>query len=120
MARTETRNRGARPLHLPDWPYGAVGRRLVLQALLLGRAPAEGWSKAELEESARTKPGGIDGVLAGAVDWGLLERTAEGRWQRPQQEPPIASPLQTLLALTRRAEDRPIAPLARRPYRRRP
>ena len=119
MARTNQRDRGARPLHLPDWPYGAVGRRRVLEELVLASPPPDGWTKAALEDRAGTKPGGIDGVLAGALEWGLVARTTKGSWRRPDVAPAIATPLTELLALTRLAQDRPIAPLPKRPYRRR-
>jgi len=118
MARTDDRRRGSRRLHLPDWPYGAVGRRRLLEELLLAPPPEDGWTKAALEGRADTKPGGIDGVLAGALEWELVIRSADGSWRPPDVAPRIATPLTELLTLTRLAADRPIAPLPKRPYRR--
>lgn len=115
---TDGRGRGSRKLHLPDWPYGAVGRRRLLEELLLAQPPADGWTKAALEERADTRPGGIDGLLAGALEWDLVSRAPDGLWRRPDVAPKIATPLSELLNLTRLAEDRPIAPLPKRPYRR--
>lgn len=119
MARTERRP-GARELRLRDWPYGAVGRRLVLETLLLERQPREGWLKSELEERARVRTGGIDVVLAGAVRWRLVERRDDGRWERADPLPDIAGPLEELLELTRNVRDAKIPPLPKRPYRRAP
>jgi hypothetical protein len=118
VARTDSRERGSRKLHLPDWPYGAVGRRRLLEELLLATPPEGGWTKAALEERADTRPGGIDGVLAGALEWHLVSRASDGLWRRPDIAPKIATPLSELLNLTRLAPDRPIAPLPKRTYRR--
>jgi hypothetical protein len=118
MSQTDRRPRGARELHLPDWPYGAVGRRLVLEALLLDEQPGSGWSKSELERRARSRQGGIDKYLAGILAWGIASPEADGSWHRAEPSPTIASPLSELLALTRQAEDRPILPLPKRRYER--
>ena len=91
---------------------------MVLEAILLGEQPENGWTKAALEQQAGTTPGGIDGLLAGAIDWGLLAQTPKGMWQRTKSPPPIAEPLETLLRLTSGAAKRPIAPLPKRSYRR--
>jgi hypothetical protein len=116
--KTERPGRGARELCLPDWPYGAVGRRLILEALLLDAEPREGWRKTALEHRVGTRPGGIDRHLAGAIDWGLARERRAGVWERPDPLPRIAEPLEALLRLTREAENRPILPLASRPYHR--
>jgi hypothetical protein len=103
-------------VRVPDWPYGAVGRRLLLEALLLDQQPDDGWTKAALERRAGTETAGIDTLLAGAVRWRLIERRDDGRWQRPVEPSPIASPLEELLRLTRKAKDEAIPPLAKRRY----
>ncbi len=90
----------------------------MLETVLLGTQPQDGWTKAALEEHAGTKPGGIDGILAGALDWGLVVQGPNSRWNSVDTRPPIATPLEALLQLTRTAEDRPIKPLAKRTYRR--
>lgn len=110
--------RGARELHLPDWPFGAVGRRLLLEALLIDKPPAHGWSKGDLEAHADVANGGLDEVLAGALQLKLIEYR-QGRWHRPKKLPPIARPLKALVAATADVPDKPIDPLPRRPYKRR-
>jgi hypothetical protein len=109
---------GARKLHLPDWPFGAVGRRLLLEALLIDRQPKEGWTKAQLEKRAGVGPGGLDEVLAGAVQLRLIEQTGS-RWQRPAELPRIAKPLRALVTAVGAVPDQAIAPLPRRSYVRR-
>lgn len=106
-------------MRVPDWPYGAVGRRLLLEALLLDPQPREGWTKTALEHRAGTETGGIDTLLAGAARWQLIERRADGRWHRAADPVEIASPLEELLKLTRKAKNEPIPPLPKRPYGRR-
>lgn len=106
-----------RELHLRDWPFGAVGRRLLLEALLLDDQPSEGWTKSALETRAEVKAGGLDEVLAGALKLRLIEQRS-GRWHRPSSLPPIAKPLKALVAATVQVPDEPIPPLPRRPYRR--
>jgi|GEM_PF-3012800 len=119
MSSADPRHRGARELRLPDWPYGAVGRRLVLEALLLDDQPEDGWTKAGLERSARSGPGGVDGYLAGVMAWGIAAPSRSGKWQRVDPAPQIVSPLEELLALTREAAGRAIPPIPRRRYARR-
>lgn len=108
---------GRRTLLLNDWPYGAPGRRRLLEALLQEHQPAMGWTKAALEGRAQVKPGGLDEVLAGALQFGLLERDGE-RWKRSSPLPPIAKPLRALLRQTARLPASPIEPFPRRPYTR--
>jgi hypothetical protein len=109
---------GPRSLHLPDWPFGAVGRRLLLEALLIDQQPANGWSKGDLEARVNVGNGGLDEVLAGALQLKLIE-VGKGRWHRAPKLPPIAGPLTELVRATRRIPDELIQPLPRRPYRRR-
>lgn len=112
---------GARELRLPDWPFGAVGRRLLLEALLLEEEqemPEYGWTKTALENMAEVGSGGIDEVLAGALQLKLIEHR-NGRWLRPATRPPVAAPLRALVEATRVILDAPIEPIPRRPYRRR-
>lgn len=107
-----------RELHLRDWPFGAVGRRLLLEALLLDKQPKEGWTKGALESQADVTAGGLDEVLAGALELRLIEQRG-GRWYRPHEPPPIAKPLKALVAASANIPDAQISPLPRRPYRRR-
>jgi hypothetical protein len=107
-----------RELHLRDWPFGAVGRRLLLETLLLDKQPKEGWTKGALESRADVSAGGLDEVLAGALALRLIEQRG-GRWFRPHELPPIAKPLRTLVAATVSIPDAQIPPLPRRSYRRR-
>jgi len=112
---------GARELRLPDWPFGAVGRRLLLEALLLEEEremPEDGWTKSALEDMADVGAGGIDEVLAGALQLKLIEHR-DGRWRRPATRPPVAGPLLALVEATRTIPDEPIEPIPRRAYRRR-
>lgn len=111
---------GARELRLPDWPFGAVGRRLLLEALLLEDAemPEKGWTKGALEDLAKVGTGGIDEVLAGALQLKLIEHR-DGRWFRPHAAPDIAAPLRALVESARTIPNRAIKPIPRRPYRRR-
>ena len=112
---------GARELRLPDWPFGAVGRRLLLEALLLEeeqKMPDEGWTKSALEDMADVGSGGIDELLAGALQLKLIEHR-DGRWRRPATRPHVAIPLLALVEATRSIPDDPIEPIPRRTYRRR-
>ena len=83
--------RGARELRLPDWPFGAVGRRLLLQALLLQdqQMPKDAWTKGALEDLANVGNRGIDDVLAGALQLKLIEHR-HGRWFRPGTPPAVS------------------------------
>jgi hypothetical protein len=111
-----TKPPGARTLRLPDWPYGAVGRRMLLETLLLDAVPEGGWTKTDLEKAADAEPGGIDAVLAGAVAWQLIERQSTGRWHRVEPAPAIVEKLVALLTLTRSAPNDDIPALPRRAY----
>ena len=57
-------------------------------------------------------------LLAGALALRLLEHR-NGRWYRPDEQPPIAKPLRTLVAASANLPDAAIPPLPRRTYRRR-
>lgn len=107
-----------RELRLPDWPFGAVGRRLLLEVLLLDRQPNDGWTKGALENKTEVGVGGLDEVLAGAVQLRLIEQR-DGRWYRVQPLPPIAKPLRALVRASAEVPDEPISPVPRRAYRRR-
>ena len=104
-----------RELHVRDWPFGALGRRLLLEALFLDSQPADGWTKRALEKRADVGPGGLDEVLAGAVALGLVERH-ERRWRRARKLPPIAKPLKQLVAASAVLPDTPIPSFPKRPY----
>ena len=117
MGRTE-KPRGARRLEIRDWPFGSRGRRLLLQAVLLGDEPEAGWRKVDLERAAGVERGGADRLIEGASSLGLL-RWDGRRWRRGTPPPRVSGPLEDLVALSRELPDDPIAPRPRRPYSRR-
>ena len=119
MGRTEKR-RGARPLEIRDWPFGSRGRRLLLEAVLLGDEPAAGWRKVDLEAAAAVERGGADRLIEGASSLGLLRWDAEAsRWHRGEPPPRVSGPLEELVALSRELPEEPISPLPKRAYTRR-
>lgn len=105
-------------LRLRDWPFGALARRLLVEALLDDDQPAKGWTKHALEDRAEAGPGGIDEVLAGALQLRLIEQRG-ARWHRPDDLPMIADPLVQLIRAVAELPDEEIAPLPRRTYHRR-
>lgn len=116
--RTAMPLRGARELHLRDWPFGGVGRRLLLEALLIDEQPDDGWTKGELEARAGVTNGGLKTVLPGAVQLGLVRQGEDGRWHVPKKLPAIATPLRKLILAVVQAGDEPIPALGTRKYRR--
>jgi hypothetical protein len=117
MGRTE-KARGSRSIQVRDWPFGSRGRRLFLQAVLLDEPPPGGWRKTDLEAAAEVERGGADRLLEGAASLDLL-RPEDGRWRPGSPPPPLAGPLEQLVALSSELPAAPIEPLPRRPYRRR-
>lgn len=115
---TRSHSPGARPLHLPDWPFGAVGRRLLLQALLETPQPPGGWSRKQLEAHTGVRNGGLHNLLAGAVDLGLA-RVEDGRILAGDPPPTLAPALLDVLRAAQSLPDRPPHPLPKRAYRRR-
>lgn len=118
ILRTTTAPGGARELHLRDWPFGGVGRRLLLEALLIDEQPDSGWSIGELEARVSVKNGGLKTVLPGAVELGLVVLGKDGRWRVPKKLPAIATPLRKLAVAVAALGDEPIRPLEKREYRR--
>ncbi len=117
MGRTE-KQRGSRTLRERDWPFGSRGRRLFLEAVLLGEPPADGWRKVDLERAADVERGGVDRLLEGARSLDLISWNG-ARWQPVRPVPPIGEPLERLVSLSRELPDVAVAPLPRRAYRRR-
>ncbi len=115
--RTTSPARGARELHLRDWPFGGVGRRLLLEALLIDEQPEGGWTLRELEARAGVRNGGLKSVLPGAVHLGLVTLGEDARWHRPKKPPPIAMPLRNLTIAAGGLSDGAIPPLVKREYR---
>jgi hypothetical protein len=109
---------GAPPLHLPDWPFGAAGRRQLLEALLRDEQPVRGWRKSELESRMGVANGGLTPHLPGAVDLGLAI-VRDARVHRADDSVELADALRLLLERVDALPDRAPRPLARRPYRRR-
>lgn len=118
--RTTQLSRGARELHLCDWPFGGVGRRLLLEAFLIDEQPDGGWTMGELEARAKVKNGGLKTVLPGAVQLGLVTQGDDGRWRVPKKLPAIARSLRKLAVAVADLGDTPIPPLEKREYRRDP
>lgn len=116
MSSAASRQRGKRPVHLRDWPFGAVGRRLLLEALLLDKQPDDGWTRKELETRVSVTNGGLDDLLAGAVDLGLAD-TSTGRIRPASGAPDLIDALARALRAAQDLPDRPARPLPRRPYR---
>jgi hypothetical protein len=112
--------RGARELHLCDWPFGGVGRRLLLEALLIDEQPDDGWTKGELETRAGVTNGGLKTVLPGAAQLGLVFQGDDGRWHVPKKFPAIATPLRKLVLAAVQLGDAPIPALGTRDYQRHP
>jgi len=117
MGRTE-KLRGSRPLRTRDWPFGSRGRRLFLEAVLLGDPPEGGWRKVDLERAAGVERGGADRLLEGAASLRLLERDG-ARWRAGEPSPRVADPLEALVRLSRELPDASIEALPRRSYERR-
>jgi hypothetical protein len=115
MASADPRKRGKRPVHLRDWPFGAAGRRLLLEALLLDEQPAEGWTPIGLEKRIGVANGGLDDLLAGAVDLRLAEISA-GRIRATSAAPDLMDALGEALRATQDLPDRPVHRLPPRPY----
>lgn len=113
-------SRGARELRLCDWPFGGVGRRLLLEALLIDEQPDDGWTKGELEARAAVTNGGLKTVLPGAVELGLVMQGDDGRWHVPKELPTIATPLRKLALAVVQLGDEPIPALGTRDYQRQP
>jgi hypothetical protein len=106
--------RGAREVRLCDWPFGGVGRRLLLKALLIDEQPDSGWTVGELEARAAVKNGGLRTVLPGAIELGLVALDDDGRWRVPKKLPAIATPLRRLTVAAAELGDEPIPPVERR------
>jgi hypothetical protein len=118
--RTATPSRGARELHLCDWPFGGVGRRLLLEALLIDEQPDDGWTKGDLETRAGVTNGGLKTVLPGAVQLGLVMQGDDGRWRVPKKLPAIAAALRKLALAVGQLGDEPIPAVEARDYERHP
>lgn len=97
ISATDGRGSGPHPLTLADWPFGSAARRGLLEAVLLTREPASGWTTRELERLSRVGRGGLRHALDGAQAWGLVQRERDGRWRTPQDESALAAPLRALL-----------------------
>jgi hypothetical protein len=85
---------------------------------LVDKQPDSGWTMADLEARATVKNGGLETVLPGAVELGLVALNEDGRWSVPSKLPVIATPLRKLAAAVAEIPDEPIPPLKRRKYRR--
>jgi hypothetical protein len=86
---------------------------------LIDQGPEFGWAMAELEARALVGNGGLNTVLPGAVQLGLLEHGGDGRWHVPTRLPAIAAQLRELAIAAAGLGDEPISPLEKRKYRRR-
>jgi len=88
--------RGRKRLGTRDWIFGSAPRRDLLAIVLLGPAPTDGWTKADLARSAGLSvKGGVDEHVAGFATLGLLE-SRDGRWY-PTRPTGLARALRALL-----------------------
>ncbi len=115
MTSADPRQRGKRPVHVRDWPFGAVGRRLLLEALLLDEQPADGWTRKELQNRIGVSNGGLDDLLTGAIELGLAE-IGTGRIRAAAAAPDLIEALGGVLRAAQDLPDRPVRALPRRPY----
>lgn len=115
MPSADPRKRGKRPVHLRDWPFGAAGRRLLLEALLLDEQPVDGWTRIALQQRIGVTNGGLDDLLAGAVDLRLAEISA-GRIHTTSAAPDLMAALGEALLAAQDLPDRPVHRLPPRPY----
>lgn len=90
---------------------------MLLEALLLDPQPAKGWRKQDLEARVQVTNGGLEKLLAAAVDLGLAT-VADGRVISAENPPQIAPALMEVLRIAQALPQRPPLPLPRRSYRR--
>lgn len=90
---------------------------MLLEALLIDPQPASGWAKQDLEARVQVTNGGLENLLAGAVDLGLAT-VADGRVSSAPHPPQIVPPLMEVLRIAQELPQRPARPLPRRSYRR--
>lgn len=106
---------GSQTLTLRAWPFGAPSRRRLLEVVLGGGCPKEGWSRRGLERACDVGNGTLDDQLAAAVDLGLLTYE-NGRFFAVKPLPPLGRSLRGVLRDTATAPDQPPTPLPRRRY----
>ncbi len=71
----------------------------------------------ELEARALVKNGGLNTVIPGAVQLGLVELGENGRWHVPKKLPAIATQLRELTLAAVALGDEEIATLVKREYK---
>lgn len=106
---------GSQTLTLRAWPFGAPSRRRLLEVLLCGGSPKEGWSRRGLERACDVGNGTLDDQLAAAVDLGLLTYE-NGRFFVVKPLPPLGRSLRGVLRATASVPEQPPTPLPRRRY----
>jgi hypothetical protein len=95
-----SRRRGAQPLSDRDWLFGSRPRRKLLEGVLLGRQPPDGWTRPELARVAGVVAnGGADEHIAGLRRLRLLTVDTErgGVWRSSADDPALAAALRRLL-----------------------
>jgi hypothetical protein len=92
--------RGSQTLSQRDWVFGSRPRRRLLEAILIGRQPKQGWSRAALADKAGVGANdGVDEHLAGLLRLGLitLEQPNPQIWRAAQPRTKLAEKLAAVL-----------------------
>jgi len=92
--------RGSQTLSERDWVFGSRPRRRLLEAILTGRQPEQGWSRGALADRAGVGAnGGVDEHLTGLLRLGLvtLEQPNPQIWRRAEPPPKLAKKLAAVL-----------------------
>lgn len=110
-----TSRTGSQTLTLRAWPFGAPSRRRLLEVVLCGGTPKEGWSRRGLERACDVGNGTLDDQLAAAVHLGLLT-FENARFFVVKPLPPLGRSLRAVLRDTATTPDQPPTPLPRRRY----
>lgn len=109
--------RGRRPITKRDWPFGARGRRELLEVVLADDFSEDGMTATELARRlGMSQNGSLDTHLAGLCQWKLLDREESGRFIRRVPMPELGLQLSELLRVVRSEPDEPLQPMQRRAY----
>lgn len=114
----QTQPRGAVPLTLRSWPFGAKSRRDLLEVVLASEPADKGWTRREFERLCGVKNTTLDAHLDHLVALGLLRLDGlDGRFYVERTDTELARTLKAVLIETRKLPEARPAPLARRSYR---
>jgi hypothetical protein len=109
--------RGAKTLSERDWVFGSRPRRRLLEGVLIGKTPKDGWTRPELARIAGViANGGVDEHLAGLHRLGLITANpvVSGTWLPVRPHGPLAIGVRKVLGALQATSDRP-APSTSRP-----